>query len=465
VHTPVLQISKEFNAAAECKIKLQELDTLTLAHKKAVLEAAVALKKQELLHLQSLFSEGSYKVEVSALVTEVATTLASDAGIDPYGADGSLTSATWPQWMRDDFNFVGANRNLFPARAVALAYASVQQEISKRMRGLSLKKSVDEDVEMMDSSSRTDNIDTLVNRRFEQLLKEHKLSNNGTRKSARSDLLVTNFPSRRKWQEGQEQAQSLEKILFKKAQASPADRSGQQSWREEGQGRKKKRERAEETDKQVKTLERAWSGASASGALVSTLSSRDRVVISTDDACLFVSEHSELFYGVFSTARTQFVMSHTPVALLEPGHRFDSGIFMGEGISIPRNIEWQLALNLKFILHHSPNPLRVSQAWNHLERSVRIAWHFRHASRPQSKFYVAKPTWMPPAEQWNAAIERGLMKGKDLLFERTAALTLTNGHRSNPDLRQLKSFLDVNQIILKITDKNLGIAALSKAWY
>ena len=106
---------------------------------------------------------------------------------------------------------------------------------------------------------------------------------------------------------------------------------------------------------------------------------------------------------------------------------------MGPGVVIPVHIEWQLALNLKFIMHHPPNPSKVFQAWEHLERSVRIAWHFRDSSRLQSKFYVPKRTWMPPAESWNHAIETGLIAGKDLLLERATALTQHQAHRSNPD--------------------------------
>jgi len=72
---------------------------------------------------------------------------------------------------------------------------------------------------------------------------------------------------------------------------------------------------------------------------------------------------------------------------------------------------------------------------------------------------------MPPADQWNYWIERGLMKGKDLLFERTAALPPLDTHMSNPDIRTIKDFLQSSGLLLKITDKNLGLAAISKPWY
>lgn len=72
---------------------------------------------------------------------------------------------------------------------------------------------------------------------------------------------------------------------------------------------------------------------------------------------------------------------------------------------------------------------------------------------------------MPPPEEWNIAIERGLDAGKDLLFSQASVLIRRTAHRSNPDLRQLKDFIESNQILMKITDKNLGVAAISKDWY
>jgi hypothetical protein len=72
---------------------------------------------------------------------------------------------------------------------------------------------------------------------------------------------------------------------------------------------------------------------------------------------------------------------------------------------------------------------------------------------------------MPPADQWNPVIERGLELGKDLLFTQTADLNPQEAHMSNPDIRELRSFLQSSSLLVKITDKNLGLAVLPKEWY
>lgn len=463
IAAPALQISKEYSATAEYREAKAGLDQDALAQKKKALENAITVKKQEMAYLQSLFAEDKYKQDAWNVTLEVVKALVEDAGLQARAPDGSLAEATWPAWVKDDYLKMKQNYSLFPARAVALAFFQVSAEMSRKMRGLSLKKKADDDVEMLDDASRSDNVDAIVERKFQQLLKQHNFQNVGTPLPARPGRDVTPAdPSLRKEREREEQSLSLH---------DPTQTSLQ--GREEGSRRKLRNERklsrrekqGKKVDQEVKALARPLRGSLSERRLLTTLSPRSRVVANTLEASVYLNTFPELFCGVSSLARTQFVAAHTPVAMLEPGHVFGTGVFMGEDVAIPRHLEWQLALNLKFIMHHNPNPSKVFPAWQHLERSVRLSWHFRDSERPQSKFYVPKPTWQPPADQWNPAIETGLRVGKDLLFERIAALNLSRGHRSNPDLRQLRSFLELNNILLKITDKNLGIAAISKDWY
>lgn len=58
-----------------------------------------------------------------------------------------------------------ANYMLFPQRAIALAFAQVSQEVSKKLRGLSLKKKADDDTEIMDEASRSDNVEAIIKRK------------------------------------------------------------------------------------------------------------------------------------------------------------------------------------------------------------------------------------------------------------------------------------------------------------
>ena len=464
IAAPALQISKEYSATAEYREAKAGLDQAALAQKKLALDNAISVKRREMAYLQSLFAEDKYKQDSWNVVLEVVNALVADAGLQARAPDGSLAEATWPAWIKDDYLKMKQNYTLFPARAVALAFFQVSAEVSRKMRGLSLKKKADDDVEMMDDTSRSDNVDAIVERKFQQLLKQHNFQNVGTPKPARPGLDDTLAdPPFRKERAREEQSLSLHSPFQTPLQGGEAGQRRKELQHERKLSRRERQRK--KVDQEVKVLARPLRGSLSERKLLTTLSPRSRVVANTLEAATYLDTYPELFCGVSSLARTQFVAAHTPIAMLELGHELGIGVFMGEGVAIPRHIEWQLALNLKFIMHHNPNPSKVFPAWQHLERSVRLSWHFRNSERPQSKFYVPKPTWEPPAEQRDPAIEAGLRAGKDLLFERIAALNLSRGHRSNPDLRQLRSFLETNQILLKITDKNLGIAAISKAWY
>jgi translation initiation factor IF-1 len=466
IHNPMVQTSKEYMASGEYKAQEAARDNSTRQHKKAMLDSVLESKRAEVTFLQTLFSENSYKDEADTIGHEVTISLASDASVEIM-QDGKPNVSGLPAWIKQDVDTYQKIRLIVPQRAIALAYAAVQQEMSKKFKSLSLKKRTDEDIEMQDSNAKSETVDALVTRKVEQLLKEFKNQTPGMPLSPAMQRIedITDTPRQRNGSKDQ------------KSQTQESFRAADSEGHESRHG-KRKRERREEASRQASKLERALSGSASrfekpSGLVREALSlpltelrKTDRVVVSTHGACQFLEANSELFCGVSSSARTQFVSHHTPVALFEVGHRFAEGIFKGPGVVIPRYIEYKLALNCKFILHHSPNSLRVHQAWPHLERSVRLRWHFRNSeNREQSKFYEPKTSWMPPADQWNDAIEKGLRAGKDLLFERTAALNPADTHMSNPDVRSIKDFLQSSGLLLKITDKNLGLAAISKPWY
>jgi len=63
----------------------------------------------------------------------------------------------------------------------------------------------------------------------------------------------------------------------------------------------------------------------------------------------------------------------------------------------------------------------------------------------------------------DTGFERGLEAAKDLLLEKVAALQLTSKARFNSNLRVLWQELQSNSYLVLATDKNLGIAVVSKA--
>ncbi|KAI4087227.1 MAG: hypothetical protein L6R37_008343 [Teloschistes peruensis] len=172
VRTPALQISKEYEASSECKSRSLAMDDFILTTKKSLLASAISIKKEEVIYLSSLFSETEYVKKCDAVLLEVTRELIGEAASGP---DGSISDRDLPPWIQLDYLVFKKCRHVFPQRAVALAYASVSAEMSKKFKSLQVKASVDEDVEMQDSTSKTDTVEQLVSRKFEQLRKELKI--------------------------------------------------------------------------------------------------------------------------------------------------------------------------------------------------------------------------------------------------------------------------------------------------
>jgi len=181
IHNPTLQISKEYTAAAECKASLAGLDTSTRAHKTAMLASAISLKNAEVSYLQGLFAETAYKSASQAIYTDVVEQLASDAALEA-APDGSIPEKEMPPWMADDCAIYKGAALLYPQRAIAIAYATVQRETSKKFKALSLKQRTDEDVEMQDATSKSETVQALITKNLEQFKKEFKLQNPGNGK-------------------------------------------------------------------------------------------------------------------------------------------------------------------------------------------------------------------------------------------------------------------------------------------
>lgn len=469
VHTPALQISKEYDASSDWRSYKQQMDTSTTEFKTKLLITAILIKKSEVAYLQSMFAKNKYESDTGAIYTEIIAELASDAGI-VASEDNTIAVKSLPDWVRHDAETYLTTKNMFPQRAIALAFTTVQQETAKKFKSLSLKRKVDVDVEMQDVSSQSQTVDALVNKKMEQLVKEYNLSKPSTALSSEKiirDKTLTQPFSRQEETNSQTVKEAKEQT--------------QKGSRRRGKGNKK--EAKEEISRQVAKLDRAFTGVvqahlrvstcggvesgarTALGSPVTDLRRRDRVIVSTPEACMFLEKNSELFCGVSPAARRMFVSKHTPVSLFELGHSAEDGVFKGPGVALLPAVEYKLALNTKFILHHTPNALKVLQAWPQLERSVRLRWHFRNSERTPSKFYVPKKDWTPPRDTWNPVIEQGLDEGRSLLFNQTAALNPLDLHRSNPDLKLLRSELQSSSLLVKITDKNLGVAVISKDWY
>jgi hypothetical protein len=145
------------------------------------------------------------------------------------------------------------------------------------------------------------------------------------------------------------------------------------------------------------------------------------------------------------------------------------GIFKQQGIEIPEDVEYSLAVNHKFILHSKPQDHDVNLARDMFRRTVRIRWMFRNTHNKEflPKFHVPNPNWQP--QEASPAIELGIDEAvreiDHQVGEALARAAIAAPRHGNMNWTRVQDFLDKQQLLVKLTDKNLGLAAFKKDWY
>ncbi|OAQ57234.1 reverse transcriptase (RNA-dependent DNA polymerase) domain-containing protein [Pochonia chlamydosporia 170] len=146
------------------------------------------------------------------------------------------------------------------------------------------------------------------------------------------------------------------------------------------------------------------------------------------------------------------------------------GVFQFPGVQLPEDIAYMLAVNHKYILHAKPQVHDVAAAKDRFARTVRIRWQFRNNTSNKEyipKFHVPNPFWEP--QKASSAIELGLdnaMEEIDRQVSRALATMATQSpNHGNMNWTRVQQFLNDNDLLVKLTDKNLGLAVFQKEWY
>ena len=176
--------------------------------------------------------------------------------------------------------------------------------------------------------------------------------------------------------------------------------------------------------------------------------------------------YPDSFLEVSEQSRLMFVTYHTDVQVLDTLRSFKPGVHKQPGIEMPGSIEYFLSLNLKYLFHQSANYSLPMQAFKLLARSIRIKWMMRNKIDKgfNPKFYVKSAAFQPPKA--HAIIENGIRRGREeLLRQIDPATPPAHGHRDHVNPGTVKRFMTENKLLACITDKNLGIAVVTKEWY
>ena len=417
---PVVQVSKEFAESADHQTFTSGFASAIKLNREQSLQACIDLKKSECANLEALIAPSKINELSSAGYQEVWNNLHSGfaSGLD---AKGNPTYATF---FVSEYNVMKSYHKDLCLKALSLGFSKHQRELSMKMAKLAVKK--DTDTEMHDASSMDIKkyIDQAIRKGFKVTKDVKKKPNSSTSATVIYDL-ETNFEHR--------QTQSAANGEIQETQRASVQK-----------GRKRKREWEQEAETELQLMEDQ------------ILGKRFR----PKDAL----SYPESFASASQSARMAFSLLHSSLEFVESLPSYKAEVFRGPGVSLPKDIQHSLALNGKFILHSQKDILLVHEAFLAFQRTIRIKWFFRNNYNKRyfnPKFYVKTP-WEPP----NSAphIESAITAARSALF-RQVVFTARDGRKLNPETSTLRTFLTEKRFLVKITDKNLGLAVLSWDWY
>lgn len=168
-------------------------------------------------------------------------------------------------------------------------------------------------------------------------------------------------------------------------------------------------------------------------------------------------------------------MSSVPLDILEAA-RFRSRVHVGPGVVVPDVLSMHLSSRLRFMLYTSPRPDTVRDAYK--DFCDRLRWQYQFAkekhSNPLFEEREFDPDYKVPHERVEADyqdqyFELGLSKGQAYIDDycRTVIPKIkAMPHKTEMAwFTELEVFLKAKNYIVSLTDKNLGVAVITREWF
>lgn len=427
---PKVQFSKEFLGTEEGRLADGLLKGQALTARTEALKQALALKKQEIALLQKLTAWD--KAKWHSIVAEVATrvAIAFDSQVKVNIAGKLEWDSNAPPNLIEEGKVLWDNGSVFHYRVITLARSLADRSLVQKTKNLSLKTQTDTEMRDIDTEKST-----------RDLVKEEM--------QAQLRLLETRLAKSFGQSPGKRHGSPLTTTRTSK-KVRPSQRPAEQFfWRQEEW--LKKEPSTEEEKERTMTVQ----------SFLNECSKGFRV---------WLPETYPTVYGELSSeCRLKIGFALSRAWETDTAHTASPGIFKHDSVDMPDEIEYTLAVNHKFILHQEPLKHDVEAAKTALARTIRNRWFFRDKEKTEfiPKFHVANKYWTPPKA--SSQIEQGLQAALEMIdaqvhqaFVRLATRPAT---RKFYNWNAVQEFLEEKNLLVKLTDKNLGLAAFPVSWY
>lgn len=169
-----------------------------------------------------------------------------------------------------------------------------------------------------------------------------------------------------------------------------------------------------------------------------------------------------------------YIWRHCTTEELDTMMSWNPGVHKGIDVQLPRDVEYTLSLNLKYLF-----PVReshtVAYSWfEDLSRKARLAWEFRNKSRPEERIqglpFTKNPNFDPVNNNhwFTLGLEAGrrrlqLCLEQPIPMQPKGATDMLRHLMLSP--KELKRYLLEHNLLEFISDKNLGLVVTTQSWY
>ena len=465
VHPPVVQVAKEYRAAAPETLKT--LEALHSSHRKATYDALVAAKKDEVSFFKAFLDPKVHVPEIIEKVSTVFTKEVAGKTVVPNWVPVNGTNDTTLTWevapgLEKGRDTVFAMVPYACARVVLLDDLRVAADRLKENAKSKLKDNAD--VEMADANAPATqaSVEVMIERALSKMVSKHDTNPSltpaynfysiehqaGRQDPSPSGTAFGQFPPSPPSSQIQEEAGRRRQDQGRRHPAS----SG---WEGQGQG--------------------SQSGGRIQEARRETRFERTRRLTQVVLASSWVYEHPSSYPDEILDLPTSVAVAclHTRVpARVRQMARFRHRVHVGPGVVVPQFVNNYLSAGLKYMVYTSLDKSLPLRAYQVFKNSLRWKYHF--IVKPPGgvkKFYdpdfdtgLRSDKVPPPASQH---IEDGLIRGEAKLMSIISAIPNVDHGQDHGlvDVNRLHAWLKENKCLVLMTDKNLGAAVVTEQWY
>jgi hypothetical protein len=443
---PKVQFSNDFSGSAHGRPAQDALSTATHKSRVALLDSVIKQKELEkkILTEKSSFKEQAWKQRL----LETAEQLGPPLG---YQVLGDITSDEIPVWeglssnqpveiLGTEIGSLWRNGDIYHYRVIAFARSVSDKQSLAKQRKLSAKTRVE--TKLQDEGASRPVAEVVAEKLKPLELQLRQLTQSTLPRQRQKRTLLTHIPRQEE-------------------EVPKAERQ-----RHTGQGQEhRSRWQQDQGHEEEETIFDRRKTARTKVTVPTFLSACSRE-FNLRDAGTFPSVYLEL------SLRCQLKIHVALMRTLdvETIRHSRPGCFQHELVSLPKEIDFALSVNHKFIFQQTPKNHDVARALEGFQRAVRLRWFFR-SKTPDSnflpKFHVKNPDWKPPPASRH--IEQGIEDAITVIRAQVhEGLVDLNSQPRRPSLTgwdRVHDYLDQHLLMAKITDKNLGLAVFPVEWY